>query len=415
MDELYPNCAGLDIHKKFLVACRVHRDEQGHSHQEVRKFDTMLGDLEALAAWLAGTNTTHVVMESTGVFWQPVYNVLEERFTTWVVNAKHVKNVPGRKTDVKDSEWLAQLLRAGLLRPSFIPARPQRELRELVRYRVSLVEERSRVVNRIQKVLEDANLKLSAVATDLQGVSAQAMLTALLDGEEDPAVLANLARQRMRSKKAELERALTGRVREHHRFLLRQLRSHLEFLDAEIRRLEERIEAQVAALPGFAELLPKLDTIPGVDRLGAITILAEIGIDMTRFPSSKHLAAWAGMAPGNNETGGKARPTGTRKGNRYLRRMLTQAAHGAARTNESYLRAMYYRIARKRGTGRAAVAVGHAILEIAYHLIARGETYQEVGAEYLEQRNAKARIRYLTRELEKLNMRVTVEPREEVA
>jgi transposase len=241
------------------------------------------------------------------------------------------------------------------------------------------------------------------------------MRAALLDGEEDPAVLADLARAQMRKKKAELERALRGRVREHHRFLLRQLRSHWAFLDEEIRRLDERIEAQVAGMPGFAELVPRLDTIPGVDRVVAITMLAEIGIDMTHFPSSKHLAAWAGMAPGNNETGGKARPTRTRKGNRYLRRILAQAAHGAARTKESYLRAQYYRVARKRGQGRAAVAVGHAILEIAYHLISRGESYQELGADYLEQRNAKARIRYLTRELEKLNMRVTVEPREEAA
>jgi len=415
MEEIYRHCAGLDVHKKFLVACRLHVDAQGASHKEIRRFDTMLDDLKVLRDWLAETATTHVVMESTGVYWQPVYNVLEEQFTVWLVNAKHVKNVPGRKTDVKDSEWLAQLLRAGLLQPSFIPERPQRQLRDLVRYRLSLIEERSRVANRLQKVLEDTNLKLSAVATDLQGKSAQAMLAALLGGEEDPAVLADLARGRMRSKLAELERALAGRVREHHRFLLGQLLGHLHFLDEEIRQLEERIEQELAALPPFRELIPALDTIPGVDRLAAITILAEIGVDMSRFASAKHLAAWAGMAPGNNETGGKARPTKTRKGNRYLRRILVQAGHAAAHKRDSSLRAQYYRIARRRGANRAAVAVGHTILQIVYYLIVRGESYHELGSDYLERRNAAGRIRYLKRELEKLNVRVTVEPIAEAA
>ena len=314
MDPQYANCAGIDVHKTFLMVCRVHTDPQGVAHQQIRKFATMLADLLTLADWLAETKTTHVVMESTGVFWQPVFNVLEAQCTVWLVNARHVKNVPGRKTDVKDSAWLVHLLQAGLLQPSFIPDRPQRELRELLRHRVSLVEERSRVTNRIQKVLEDANLKLSAVATDLQGKSAQAMLQAIVDGEADPAQLADLAKGRMRAKREELERALTGRVREHHRFLVAQLQRHAHFLAEEIARVEERIEAELAALPAFAELVPKLDTIPGVDRLGAITILAEIGVDMSRFGSAEKLSAWAGMAPGNNETGGKARPAATRKG-----------------------------------------------------------------------------------------------------
>jgi transposase len=403
MDELYPNCAGLDIHKKFLVACRLHTDEHGQAQKQIRRFDTMLADLETLRGWLAETGTTHVVMESTGVFWQPVYNVLEEQFTVWLVNAKHVKNVPGRKTDVKDSEWLAQLLRAGLLQPSFIPDRAQRQLRDLVRYRLSVVEERSRVANRLQKVLEDTNLKLSAVATDIQGKSAQAILAAVLDGEEDPVVLADLARSRLRSKRADLERALAGRVREHHRFLLGQLLEHLHFLEAQIQELEERIEQELAALPLFQELVPKLDTIPGIDRMAAITVLAEIGVDMSRFASAKHLAAWAGVAPGNNETGGQARPTKTRKGNRYLRRILVQAGHAAAHKRDSYLRALYYRVARRRGAGRAAMAVGQAILQIAYYLIVRDETYHELGSDYLERRNAEARVHYLKRELEKLD------------
>ena len=410
MQDLYPNCAGLDVHKEFLVAARLHTDAAGQPHKEIRRFPTMLADLVELRDWLAATKTTHVVMESTGVYWQPVYNVLEDHFTVWLVNAKHVKTVPGRKTDVKDSEWLAQLLRAGLLAPSFIPDRPQRELRDLVRYRLSLVEDRTRVANRIQKVLEDANLKLSSVATAIQGKSAQAILAALLAGESDPAALADLARGRLRAKQADLVRALAGQVRDHHRFMLAQLLEQLQFLDEAIAAVEAQIEAQVASMPPFAELLPRLDEIAGVSRMAAITILAEIGVDMSRFATSKKLAAWAGMAPGNDETGGKARPTKTRKGNRYLRRILVQCAHAAARKKDSYLRAKYYRIARKRGGARAAMAVGHAILEIVYHMIARGTDYQDLGVEYQPQRNAQARIRYLTRELEKLNVRVTVEP-----
>jgi transposase len=415
MDQLYPNCAGIDVHKAFLMVCRLHTDEQGQTHKQIRKFETMLDQLRALSSWLAETGTTHVVMESTGVFWQPVYNVLEDHFTVWLVNAKHVKNVPGRKTDVKDSEWLAQLLQAGLLSPSFIPDRPQRELRDLVRYRLSLVDERSRTAQRIQKVLEDANIKLSAVATDIQGKSAQEMLAAIVKGEEAPAELADHAKRKMRSKLPELERALTGMVRDHHRFMLGQLLKQLAFVDEQISVLEERIEQEVAALPPFAELVPKLDTIPGIDRLAAITILAEIGVDMSRFGSADKLGAWAGMVPGNNETGGKSRPAATRKGNKYLRRILTQVAHAAAHKKESSLRARYYRLVARRGKGRAAVAVGRTILEIIYHMIERGETYHELGADYFERRNVKGRIRYLTRELEKLNVKVTVETVEDAA
>ena len=415
MDQLYPHCAGIDVHDKFLMVCRLHVDDQGQTQRTLRRFETMLDQLRVLAHWLAETGTTHVVMESTGVLWQPVYNVLEDHCTVWLVNAKHVKNVPGRKTDVKDSEWLAQLLQAGLLRPSFIPDRPQRELRDLVRYRLNLVDDRSRTVNRIQKVLQDANIKLSAVATDIQGKSAQEMLAAIVQGAETPAELADHAQRRMRSKIPELERALSGLVRDHHRFMLEQLLKQLAFLDEEIGVLEERIEQEVAALPPFAEAVPQLDTIPGINRLGAITILAEIGVEMSRFGSADKLAAWAGMAPGNNETGGKARPAATRKGNTYLRRLLTQAAHAAARKKDSALRARYYRLVQRRGKARAAMAVGRCILEIVYHILERGETYHELGADYYERRNTKARIRYLTRELEKLNLKVTVEAANEAA
>ena len=415
MDPLYPNCAGIDVHDKFLMVCRLHLDPQGRPQRTIRRFETMLDQLRVLATWLAETGTTHVAMESTGVYWQPVYNVLEDHFTTWVVNAQHVKNVPGRKTDVKDSEWLAQLLQAGLLQPSFIPDRPQRELRELVRYRLSLVDERTRTVNRIQKVLQDANIKLSAVASDIQGKSAQEMLAALVEGSEAPAQLADHAKRQLRRKLVELERALTGLVREHHRFLLGQLLQHLAFMDEEIGVIEARIEQEVAALPPFAAQVPQLDAIPGLDRVAAITILAEIGVDMSRFGTAARLSAWAGMAPGNNETGGKARPTRTRKGNKYLRRVLTQAAHAAAHKKDSVLRARYYRLVRRVGKSRAAVAVGRSILEIVYHIMARGEPYQELGADYYERRNTQARIRYLTRELEKLNVKVTVTAANEAA
>lgn len=415
MDPLYPNCAGIDVHDKFLLVCRLHIDPQGRSQRTIRRFETMLDQLRVLATWLAETGTTHVAMESTGVYWQPVYNVLEDHFTTWVVNAQHVKNVPGRKTDVKDSEWLAQLLQAGLLQPSFIPDRPQRELRELVRYRLSLVDERTRTVNRIQKVLQDANIKLSAVASDIQGKSAQEMLAALVEGIEAPAQLADHAKRQLRRKLVELERALTGLVREHHRFLLGQLLQHLAFMDEEIGAIEARIEQEVAALPPFAAQVPQLDAIPGLDRVAAITILAEIGVDMSRFGTAARLSAWAGMAPGNNETGGKARPTRTRKGNKYLRRVLTQAAHAAAHKKDSVLRTRYYRLVRRVGKSRAAVAVGRSILEIVYHIMARGEPYQELGADYYERRNTQARIRYLTRELEKLNVKVTVTAANEAA
>lgn len=406
MEQLFPNCAGLDVHKKFVIACRLWITAEGKTCKEIRRFSTMTGDLEALAAWLVTCGCTHVVIESTGVYWQPVYNILEGQLTVWLVNAQHVKNVPGRKTDVKDAEWLAQLLQRGLLRPSFIPERPQRELRDLVRYRQSLVEDRTRIVNRLQKTLEDANLKLAAVVTDIQGLSAQTILRTLLDGETDPRVLAELAQGKLQKKQAELEQALVGRVRAHHRFLLAELLTHLDYLDAKIASLEAHIETVVAQLPTFAQAVERLDTIPGVNRATAILIVAEIGVDMTRFPSDKHLASWAGMAPGNNETGGKRRAAPTRKGNRFLKRALTQAAHAAARKKGSYLKALFRRLAGRRGKQRAAVAVGRTILQIAYHLIARGTTYQDLGDDYLDRINRERTTKRLVQRLESLGFTV---------
>jgi transposase len=302
---VYPNCAGIDVHKKFLMVSRITRDGGKQRQVIAGKYSTMMDDLEALAEWLAQGGVTHVAMESTGVFWQSVHNVLESRFTIYLVNAQAVKRMPGRKTDMRDAEWLATLMEHGLLQASFIPERSQRELRELTRYRQSLVEERSRFANRLQKVLEGTNLKLSSVATKMQGASAQAILHALLDGQTDPKVLAELAQGRLRAKREQLERALKGTLTPHQRFMLTDLLLQLDFLDERIAAVEGEIERHLAALPAFEQAVRLLDTIPGVNRMAAATIVAEIGVDMSRFPSDRHLTAWAGVAPGNNESGGK--------------------------------------------------------------------------------------------------------------
>jgi transposase len=413
MEIIIRNCAGGDVHKKFIIICRRWLDEQDQVHTETRRFSTMTPDLERLRAWLVAVGCTDIALESTGVYWQPVYNILEGHLRVWLVNAQHVKQVPGRKTDLNDAAWLAQLLQHGLLKASFIPEREQRELRDLVRYRQSTVQDRTRVVNRLQKVLEDANLKLAAVATDIKGVSAQAILRALLDGEADPQVLAELARGKLRAKQAELEQALTGHVRPHHRFLLAELLAHLDFLEAQIATLEAHIEEVLAGLPApFQQAVARLDTIPGVDRQLAILIVAEVGVDLTRFPSAKHLTAWAGLAPGQNETGGKQRAATTRKGNKYLRWGLVQAAKGAARTKGSALKALYYRLVARRGKPRAAVAVGRKLLAIAYHLLLRGTTYAELGEDYQDRSHPERTTKRLVARLEALGYTVTLTARE---
>jgi transposase len=303
---------------------------------------------------------------------------LEAHFEVLLANPQHLpKQVPGRKTDVKDAAWLAELLQYGLIRASVIPDRQQRELRDLVRYRLTLVDERSRVINRLQKVLEDANIKLSAVATDLQGVSAQAMPAALLAGEVNPTVLAELARGRLRSKRAQLEQAFIGRMRAHHRFMLGELLEQLEFVDEKIGKVASRIAEMLAQMPEFEHAVAELDAIPGVERQAAVAIVAEIGVDMSRFPSDRHITAWAGVAPGNNETGGKSREAPARKGNKYLRRVLIQCGHGAGRTKRCYSGSMYGRLAARRGKQRAAVATGRTILQIVYHMLNRGTSYAD--------------------------------------
>jgi transposase len=409
---VYPKCAGIDVHKKFLTVTRIIGDGRKQRQVEARKSSTMMDDLEALAVWLGEGGVTHVAMESTGVFWQSVHNVLESRFTIYLVNAQAVKRMPGRKTDMRDAEWLATLMEHGLLQASFIPERAQRELRELTRYRQSLVEERSRFTNRLQKVLEGTHLKLSSVATNRQGVSAQAILRALLEGQSDPALLADLAQGSLRHKRDQLERALKGKLSAHQRFMLSELLVQVDFLDERIAALEAEIERHLAALPAFEQAVRLLDTIPGVNRMAAATIVAEMGVDMSRFPSDRHLTAWAGVAPGNNERGGKQLSGKARRGNKYLRRILTLVARAAAHTKDTYLRSLYYRLKTRRGASRAAMAVGRTILHMAYHIIQRAEAYHELGANYLDSLDKLQLAKRLVKRLEGLGFDVQAKDRD---
>jgi transposase len=406
MQILYPRCCGLDVHKKTVVACRLVIDADGVLTQEVRTFGTMTADLLSLSDWLLEAGCTHVAMESTGVYWKPIYNLLEGTFTLLLVNAQHLKRVPGRKTDVSDSEWIAQLLQHGLLTASFVPERPQRELRELTRYRTSLIRERSAEVNRLHKTLEGANIKLASVATDLQGKSAREMLRGLVAGITDAAELAQLAQRRMKGKIPELQRALTGRFGPHQRFMVAQHLARLEHLDAQVAVLDQEIAARLAP---FEEALARLDTIPGVGRRTAEIFLAEMGTDVSRFPSSRHLAAWAGLCPGQRESGGKRRPCPTRKGDPWLRAAAIEAGQAASRTRQSYLGAQYKRLAARRGAKKAVMAVAHTIVVIAYQLLKHGNTYQELGSQYYDERERERVVRSSVKRLEALGLKVTVE------
>jgi transposase len=407
MDVLHPCCCGLDVHKTTVVACLITTPAAGPADKATRTFGTMTRDLLALADWLSSAGCTHVAMESTGVFWKPIYNLLEGLFELVVVNAQHLKAVPGRKTDVRDAEWIADLLRHGLVQPSFIPPTPQRDLRDLTRSRTTLVEERARLVNRIQKVLEDANLKLAAVATDITGLSARAMLTALLAGETDPTTLAALARGKLRAKHDQLPPALTGRLRPHHAFLLTEHLAHLDYLEEAIAHFGAEITARIRT---ETEAMTLLDTIPGVSQRTAEILLAEIGSDLHRFPSARHLASWALMCPGNNESAGKRRSGKTRKGSRWLRQVLIEAAHAAARTKDTYLAAQYHRLAARRGTKRALVALGHTILVIVYHVLTRRVSYHDLGGNYFDEHQRQAVEHRLIRRLEHLGYAVTLQP-----
>jgi transposase len=406
MQVMYERCAGLDVHKKTVVACVLIPDGQGDWGQEIRTFGTMTVDLLALSDWLLACGCTHVAIESTGDYWKPVFNILEGSCEVLLVNAQHVKVVPGRKTDVKDAAWLAELLQHGLLRASFIPPVAQRELRDLTRYRSTFIQERVTLINRVQKLLEDANIKLAAVASDIMGVSGRALVAALLLGHADPQALAELAKGRLRSKRDQLTKALEGRVKPHHRFVLTELLCQIEGVDDTI----ARFDAQIQAICGpFEEAVSLLDTIPGVARRTAEMIVAEIGTDMTRFPSADHLASWAGVAPGNHESAGKRASGQTRKGNRFLRTTLVQAAHAAARTKGTYLSAQYRRLAARRGKKRAILAVVHSILVMAYYMIHRQEPYRDAGVDFFDRLQPEDTARRLVKRLEILGYHVTLQ------
>jgi len=367
----------------------------------------MTPDLLRLRQWLKDLGVTHAAMESTASYWKPIFNILEGHMEVFVVNAQHLKAVPGRKTDLKDAEWIADLLQHGLLRPSFVPPAPQREVRELTRYRMSLSEERSRLINRLQKTLEDANIKLASVASDVMGRSARDMLTALLAGEVDPAVLAELARGRMRSKRDLLSQALQGHIKPHHCFLLSEQLADIDTLDEAIERMSTEIAER---LRPYEHQIQRLSTIPGIKRRLAEVILAEIGPDMSRFPDARHLASWAGMCPGNNESGGKRLSGRTRKGSPWLRSALVEAAHAAIHSKDCYLSAQYQRLAIRRGGKKATIAVGHTLLVVIYHILSEDEDYEELGGNYFDEWDRQAVQKRLVRRLEKLGYEVKLEP-----
>jgi transposase len=410
MDVIYRRCCGLDVHKKSITAC-VLIVEDGRRSKHLKRFGTMTADLRVLADWLRSFQATDIAMESTGVYWKPVWNILGEHFQLHLVNAQHIKNVPGRKTDMKDCEWIAQLLQHGLLRGSFVPNQTIRELRDLNRYRVSLIGERSRAANRIQKILEDANIKLASVASDTLGVSGRRMLEAIIGGEHDAETLSDLARGLLRKKLPELRLALDGRVTEHHRFCLRQLLDHLDFLNKKIDEIEKQIGHRSRA---FDEAIRLWDTIPGIDQVTACCLVAEIGAQMEQFPSAAHLASWAGLCPGNDESAGKRRSGKTRKGNPWLRRVLVQAAWAASHVKKGYLSAQFRRIAARRGRNRALIAVAHKLLIIIYHVLQRRQQYRDLGADYFDSLNSEGLKRTLVRRLERLGHTVILKPAEEL-
>jgi transposase len=480
MHVVYERCCGIDVHKKFIVACLCVLTMQGTIQKEIRSFSTMTVDLLRLLDWLKAAGCTHVAMESTADYWKPIFNLLETDLEVWLINAQHIKAVPGRKTDVKDAEWIADLLQHGLLKPSFIPPRPQRELRDLTRYRTRLVEERARLVNRIQKGLEDANIKLAAVVTDITGVSARAILNALVEGQTDVHLMAELARGKLKAKRAQLEEALVGTFTEHHRFFLKHQLSHLDLLDEQIavfnqeiahrvsaqsqqtileetgeqtltepmskeeftqqrRDEQEQVEdelsrpdvsvrclsagsmaaaAQEAGQPvskrvlAYVQAIAVCDAVTGINERIAQIIVAEIGVDMSRFVDDAHLASWVGLVPGANISAGKRLSGKIKKGNRWLRQALIEAAHGAARSRGTYLGGLYGRLCRRLGSKKAIVALAHRILIIIYHLLKEQEPYYERGEAVLQQREHDAMKQQAVKRLQKLGYKVSLEEAE---
>jgi transposase len=431
MRIIYERVAGLDGHKKSVVASRMRVRADKRIEGEIKTFGTTTGELLALYDWLAEWEIEQVAMESTADYWKPIFNILEGGYEVFLVNAQHVKKVPGRKTDAKDAEWLAELMLHGLLKASFIPAKPQRALRELTRYRSTLVRERARVANRVEKLLESTNIKLSSGVTDVMGVSAKAMLTELAAGATDRHALAELAKGRLRLKLKELEAALTGTVEPHQRFILAQQLGHIDFLDEQIETISQQISQhldQMAPPPSatadqtgaadppaapplsWSAAVELLDTIPGVDVRTAEVILAEIGLDMGQFPTPDDLASWAGLASGNHQSGGKRYSGHTPKGNRPIGSALNQAAWAASRTKGTFLKARYHRLAARRGKKRAIVAIGRSILVSIWHMLSRRQPYQDLGSDYFDQRKKDIKVSYLTKQLARLGFAVSLDP-----
>jgi len=407
LEVLYQHCAGLDVHKKTVAACVLHSGEDGGTKRQTRTFGTMLEDLEQLRDWLLAQGCECAGMEATGVYWKPVYNVLEGHLKVVVVNAEHIKAVPGRKTDVKDAEWIADLVRHGLVRPSFIPERPQRELRELTRLRAAFVQDRSRAVNRLQKSLEGANIKLASVLSDVTGVSGQRILDALLEGEDDPEVLVGLSHGKLRPKHDTLKHALMGQLTGRLRFVVSQELAQIRSLDDQIAACDEEVAQEMRP---FEPEIERLDGIPGIARRGAENIIAEIGVDLSRWPTAAHFASWSGTCPGNKASGGKRKRAGVRKGNPWLKRSATEAAWAASRTKQSYLGARYRQLQANKGHKRAIVALAHEILSIIYYMLTRGRDYEDLGVRYLEERDKQAIQRRATRQLQSLGYQVELTP-----
>ncbi len=434
MRIIYERVAGIDVHKKIVVACRMRVTAEKRVVWETQTFGTMTADLLKLHDWLSEWEVKEVAIESTADYWKPVFNILEASFEVVLINAQHYKKVKGRKTDAKDAEWLAELMLHGLLKASFIPAKPQRTLRELTRYRTTLVRERARVVNRVEKLLESTNIKLSSVVSDVMGVSAKAMLNELAAGASDPQALAQLAKGRLRNKMKALEAALVGTVDEQQRFILAQQLGHIDFLDEQIEVMSQRIsqhlkqmaqperddddddnpsveaESEGQARLSWCAAIELLDTIPGVDQRTAEVILAEIGLDMSQFPTADDLASWAGFAPGNHQSGGKRYSGRTTKGNRPIGAALTQAAWAASRTKDTFLKARYHRLVPRRGKKRAIIALARSILVSIWHMLARQEPYQDLGPDYYDQRRVDTKVTYFTKQLSKLGFVVTLDP-----
>jgi transposase len=407
MEILYPRCAGLDVHKESVCACVLTPGPEAEPLKQIQQFGTTTGELRRLRDWLAANGVTHAAMESTGVYWKPVFNILEGGCTLILVNARHIKQVPGRKTDKADCAWIASLLRHGLLEASFVPEPDVRELRDLCRMRTTLVRECVQVGNRLRKVLEDANLKLDSVASDALGVSGRCMIRAVIEGRTDPVELSELARGRLRAKRPELERALEGRITPHHRFLLQELMRQLNFLEQQVERFEEQINQAMRPFEWAAGLLT---TMPGVERTAACALIAEIGVDMSRFASARHLASWAGLCPGNNESAGKRRSGKSHRGNRWIKGVMTEIAWAATRTKNTYSATQYRKLAGHRGKKRALVAVANGLLQAVWHMLTNREPYKELGPDYLARLNQKHLEHFLIRRLEALGHKVILQP-----